>query len=459
MQEDYAIMRSVFEDVHPGLYWYASKKEMDRTFNRAYRSLNAPLTEQEFINKLQPVIYKIRCGHTGLEPSMAFRKSPNRPKTPHLPVDVFISNEQAWIVKTQTGREELLGAELLSVNDIPVKRIIKKAIQSMSSDGSNITWKEFFLNEYDFFEDICWKNFNLNYPYVLKIKNKDGKVSKHFVSGEKVNKPSANVADQNKPDNDEAELTRGKKYLNLNFLKDSITALMTVNGLEYGDEEYYKKFFKEIFEKDTKNLILDIRKNHGGDLRIITHLLSYLADEDYKLLEVILAKKPNPNNTHYSSYLDPEIKRGHEFGFKPGIKDGKWYSLEATPEMGNITGIYQKAAQYGFKGNLYVLIGGGTFSNASNFSAALKTYRKNVIFVGAETGGTESGCGGGTNQKLTLPNSGIVVNLPLMRLVSVAKNKNRKHGLLPDIEVIETPETIIDKRDAVLEKAVGLCTN
>ncbi len=100
------------------------------------------------------------------------------------------------------------------------------------------------------------------------------------------------------------------------------------------------------------------------------------------------------------------------------------------------------------------MVGGGTFSNAANFTAALKASRKQVVFIGQETGGTESGCGGGTTQKLTLPHSKIRVDMPWMRLVSASANPKFGHGLIPDKEVIYSPQAIIRKQDLELEKAL-----
>lgn len=252
------------------------------------------------------------------------------------------------------------------------------------------------------------------------------------------------------------EKARVEKYLKLILLPDSLSAVLTVNGLEYGDEKYYKQYFQEIANRKIKNLIVDVRKNHGGDVRIISNLLSYLADSSFVMLSEIKAKMADPTLSKYAAYFDSQINSNHKLGYQQGRKQGEWFIIEPTQEMGKITGYLPKAEKNAFTGNLFVLIGGGTFSNAANFTTALKASRKGMVFIGSETGGTESGCGGGTNQQLTLPHSKIVLTMPLMRLVSASTNPKDGHGLMPDIEIIYTPQAVIQKQDLELEKALEL---
>ena len=59
LQEDFRIMRRSLEQAHGGIYRYTSKVEMDRTFDRAYRKIDHPMTELEFWRLAAPVVAHI----------------------------------------------------------------------------------------------------------------------------------------------------------------------------------------------------------------------------------------------------------------------------------------------------------------------------------------------------------------------------------------------------------------
>ena len=62
LREDFAIARHAYEEGHPGLYRFASKREVDRVFVEAARKLDHPMTATEFWRVLAPVVASLRCG-------------------------------------------------------------------------------------------------------------------------------------------------------------------------------------------------------------------------------------------------------------------------------------------------------------------------------------------------------------------------------------------------------------
>src|SRR5688500_18465975 len=66
LRDDFRIMRDALEQAHGGIYRYTSKMEMDRTFDRAFRKINRPMSDLEFWRLVAPVVAQIKCGHTFL---------------------------------------------------------------------------------------------------------------------------------------------------------------------------------------------------------------------------------------------------------------------------------------------------------------------------------------------------------------------------------------------------------
>jgi len=72
LQEDSQLLRTALEEAHGGLYYYTSKKELDRQFNSIKEKLTRPMTELEFYSLVLPLIANINDGHTGLRSSKAW---------------------------------------------------------------------------------------------------------------------------------------------------------------------------------------------------------------------------------------------------------------------------------------------------------------------------------------------------------------------------------------------------
>src|SRR5258706_10711244 len=84
LREDCQIIGHALEEGHAGIYWYTSKADMDRTFDRAYRKINHPMTYLEFWRVADPVIAHIKCGHTILWFPETMRTQANT-TIPYLP--------------------------------------------------------------------------------------------------------------------------------------------------------------------------------------------------------------------------------------------------------------------------------------------------------------------------------------------------------------------------------------
>ena len=112
-----------------------------------------------------------------------------------------------------------------------------------------------------------------------------------------------------------------------------------------------------------------------------------------------------------------------------------------------------------FTGNLFVLTDGATFSSGAHTATAIKQNCRNAIFIGREAGGGSEGCSGGTIQHLTLPHTGIHVDFPLLRLVSVLKHPVKGQGIIPDKIVRYTPADIATHNDPDLKEPLRMIHN
>ncbi|TWJ02396.1 peptidase S41-like protein [Mucilaginibacter frigoritolerans] len=450
MQDDLSILWAAIKEMHPAYGMYSPTDSLNKVYQTVNASLDRPLSENDYITHIYPLLCSLGCGHTQLHHSAGYK--PSGIKTPHLPFEVLVSKHRVWITTHKTALLNT-GDEILSVNNIPAGTLVNNGYNLYAGDGYNETFKELFLSEYDGFEDVFNSFYHWQPPYKIALRTKQGDLktisldtaTTKLQPTPKAPDPYANWIE-----------AKGTDYLPLRFLKNSSTAWFQVKSYQYNDTNIYKVAFKQIHDKGVKNLIIDLRHNTGGDIRIASKVLSYLADKPYHILGDIWARIPNPSVNHFEKYFDTARTASFIAGFNPGKKEGAHYHIDVKPTFGNLLGTLPLNKTDHYAGNLYVLIDGATFSAGAHTAISIKTQCKKAIFIGRETLGGAEGCSGGTIQHLTLPNTGVVVDFPWMRFVSVAENSPLGHGIMPDYTVEYSPEDVVNKRDLDLEKALSL---
>ena len=68
LKKDVDFAYEKLQKLHPNLYWYISKKELDYKFDSLKTTLNEPLKPNAFYQKLAPIISDIKEGHLRLMP-------------------------------------------------------------------------------------------------------------------------------------------------------------------------------------------------------------------------------------------------------------------------------------------------------------------------------------------------------------------------------------------------------
>ena len=451
MRADLSILWSAIKEMHPAYGIYTPADSMERVYDQVVMALDTPQSEGDFIDHVYPLISKLRCGHTQLRNSAGYKKVAGA----SLPFEVLVRDHRAWVTTHKTT-DLNTDDEILSINNVPVASIINHGADLYAGDGYNETFKELFLSEYDGFEEACNKYYHWVAPYQITLRNNQGVVKTIKLDAPP---PGTPPLPPTKVVDNYAGWTIAKKtdYLPLRFLKNSSTAWFEVHSYQYNDTVIFQEAFKQIHERGIKNLIIDLRHNTGGDIRIGAKLLTYLADSPFAMVGDVKARIPNPALNHFEKYFDTARTASFNQTFKSmGIKEGTYYHVDFKPVFGNLLGNTPPDKTIHFSGNLIVLIDGATFSAGAHTTIAIKTYCKNARFVGRETAGGAEGCSGGTIQYLTLPHTHIGVEFPLLRFVSVAKHPALGHGIMPDYTVTYSPKDVVDKADLDIQKALSL---
>ncbi|XWW47652.1 hypothetical protein JYG30_09500 [Fibrella sp. USSR17] len=460
LRSDFRLMRRAMEEAHPGLYRYHSRDSISRWFDAAEARLTQPMTELQFRRAVEPTIDRIGCGHTDLYGSKAYvkyrKKHPLRP----FPVDVFVLDNKLYVRENRsTDTTVRRGAEILAVNGYPAGTLLNRFYQYISSDGYNQTFKPYVLNT-GLFTSYYTLAFGMDSTaQQLMLRDSTGQVrtltfrvrpgalkagadsvEKRVIPASKPRKPKPRKPEQSQ--DEPRTLTFSER--------DSSVALLKVSSFTgSGQRAFFRESFKAIARRKTvTNLIIDVRGNLGGNSGTSAKLVSYLVDEPFQAYTQVDA---NVRQVSFNQHLGWKFWR---FWLRNFFTHK---TPEGTFRRTGVIKLIKPTTKNGFRGRVFVLTNGGTFSAASIFTSLAKhNAAARVTVIGRETGGGEYGCNAFTSPYMTLPETGVQLRLPLYKIVLAIPGVDQGHGVLPDVPVVYTAPDVLSAKDLDLEKVYEL---
>lgn len=479
LQSDVDYAHRKLEQLHPNLYWYISKSALDHKFDSLKTTISQPMTRLDFHKKLSPVICAVREGHMYAYPPVkgyTKRQTDSIKKAgvdPLLQFDFEYNEGKLIVIKNKSSDKSIKpGAEVVAINGVSPLEIIKEYDHYYTSDGFNTTLKRNFAGT-RFSTFYTYKNgisdalkFDFSFNDSLQTRTIKRRIADTTGTGKKPNKllTTAAIAKQKA---DKKALRKKKRHngydelsklynRNLHFIEsDSSIAVMKIRGFTKGNfYPFYEDSFKKIKDHKSSTLILDLRNNGGGRLSEIVELYSYLADSTFVFIDEseVTSKTSLALNTPY-------FKGGGILGvaaktiFAPVFysytllkvrkKTGEKYTYAMNSKP-------QKIKPDAFKGKVYVLINGGSFSASCILSSNLKG-SKRAYFVGEETGGTYNGSVAGVMPVIKLPESDIKIRVGLVFIAPHYKTEKDGRGIFPDKQIVPTIKDRINQADPEME--------
>ena len=435
LQQDYALLRNILGKKHPSLYWYTPKDSMKIYFESYYSIIKDSMTEQEFgWQIIAPLTNKIHCGHTSFSRSKAYNNWATNKKFPSFPLLLKCWNDTMAITNNLNRKDSVLkrGTLITSINGIKNEELTKIMFGYMTEDGyaNNVNYLRLSNNFPYYHRNI----FGVSKTYAVTYLDSAGKerlinipVFDLGTDSSKKSKDSI-VVKKVKPDKKKSRIKRLLDLRSLAVDTANNTAIITLNTFSDGGlRKFYRQTFGYIKRAGIDNVVLDIRSNGGGRIRLSTLLTNYVSRVNFKVADTAFAvtKTLRP----YSKYIKQSFINNLGLFFltkknKDGLFHfGHWERKVNKPKTTN---------HYG--GNLYVLINGSTFSAAALFSNAVKG-QPGVVLVGEESGGGWHGNNGILIPDIVLPNTHIKVRLPLFRLVQYHHVPKNGRGISPDIYI------------------------
>lgn len=475
LKKDVDFAYQKLQKFQPAMYWYISKEKLDFKFDSLKTSITKPLSSYEFYTKITPVINEIRQGHLGVYPnSKVYSKKETKELAkkgmgPLSQFDFMILNDKLYVQKNKSIDSTIaVGSEIMSIDSVSTETILKKYNKLITSDGYNTTFfkhflpkkfSTFYVNENGIKDSLLYQfkfNDSIKSKWITRKKITDStatkkkSVRKKQTKAEKQKLAIANKQKKRFNSIHGYDPTTKTFQRNLTFIeKDSSIAVLKIKSFSIGDyETFYKETFKQLKESKAKFLILDLRDNPGGRLNEINKLYSFVADSAIAFADKseLVSKTSFLKRDYFTGGLATKVLKTIAYPFYVGAiyliveKQGDKYYFSGSEAR------IQTLQENRFKGKMYVLIDGGSFSASSIISSNLKG-SKRAIFVGEETGGAFNGTVAGQMPIIKLPNSKVRMRVGLMKIVPHYKTEEQGHGIRPDIEIIPTLEDKINGND------------
>ncbi len=431
---------------HPDPFRYITKDSLHAFVLRVKSSIDKPQTQMQIRFYLKQIVAKIGCGHSDVASSKEYEKAIQALNRPVLPFNLFVVDTNKLCVLNNLSKEKkdsiiLAGDEILSIDEHPVNSILKRMYSIYTTDGYNQTYQKQGMR-YDWFKYYYSFCYGFKNSYTATIKHSNGQVASYTFSAISSKDDTLIL-----PKKDTVIAIQKTKMLTYyRYSKDSTVAVIDINSFGGSHwRRFMRRSFKDIKKRKITNLVIDVRDNGGGQIDKGMNFLSYLI---HKPISLPFDRKPN------LMLLNPKWKAGLGTRITPilfcatpifGIHKGRWrHYFIALPKLRNA-----------YKGNVYVLINGKSFSMSAVASSYLK-YKAKAIVIGEETGGNVRGSNAVISGKIVLPNTHIRVLIPMYHIYHQVKTENDGHGIMPDYPTHYDAKSILKAEDLDLLKVLEI---
>ena len=461
LREDLRVMRGALEESHVGLHWHISRKALDRRFERLSVGLKRPMTAREFHRRLLPLVASLRHGHTTLTlpvQGVGYRLRQLRGDGKYFPGEVRVLKGRLYVVSDLSDSAELTpGVEIAAINGRPAKRLLDEMRRHLSADGANDTFKLYQLGAGFQFQHLLDLLFGPSDAYTVDLTpHPGGRKTRRVVPAQS---PARMVELYRRRTG--REIDHYPPALQVQLLGDGVALLKVgsfYEGLFGPDQPTFEAFlasaFRRIKEAQVQDLIIDVRRNEGGNGAYPPLLYAYLADKPFQLARPTILASASMSFLPYAEGTSDEVKA---FAAAPGNfvtrgKDGSWVlNKEFDKERYQV---YDPQPDR-FTGPLYVLTDGGSFSATYDFLDLVYRYHRmegrSVRFVGEQNGGDNSfgRASGGQMLGVVLPNSKQKLNIPLLGSTHHFATTAPK-AVIPDDHISPSIQDVIAGRDREL---------
>ncbi len=406
LKSDLRVLQNKLEKIHPAFYRYSNKSTFDNFFDSLSSLIERPMNERQFLSHVSLLNSKIKDGHTMFllsERAMDYDKF----KGIFFPFTIFYSESRLYITENCSSECSMVpGSEILKINGVVTSAVMQELLSRQIHDGNNQTYPLWILNQYfSSYYSFC---FGQPRQFDIEIRNAKGDINQKQVRALTKDRIRHFRSSRYPGTSDGQGIVLDEKQK---------TAILTIRTFD--DEllkSVYKQDYKQVFDSVFKhlkqqgisNLILDLRDNQGGDFAPARYLQSYLINKPSRFLM----------NGREARLIIPRANS--------------------------------------FRGSLFVLINGGSFSATAIVIANLKR-DKRAVFIGEETGGNKTVISGDAIE-VVMPGTKLRTYISTTNF-RISAGTNDGDGVLPNFYVLPDISSVLNQSDTAMAVALKLQLN
>ncbi|HYE56354.1 MAG TPA: S41 family peptidase, partial [Chitinophagaceae bacterium] len=368
LRADYTVFRNVLEESHPSLYWYTPKDTMDYYFDLGYSMITDSMTEPRFRTLLSYVVSKINCGHTSTRYSKKYSKYLDTVRgVKSFPLAFKLWKDTMVVTANLNRRDSLLkrGTLITSINGVPHQQVTDSLFKFLATDGYNDVSKYQQLsnrgNYGGWYRNVFGLPDRIRIGYIDSLGNQRETIVSPILPTIDTSRRRLPMPRLSKKEQRRAALLAVR---NLQVDTSLSTGFMTLNSFSRGNllKPFFKSSFKALKQNNIQHLVIDVRGNGGGDAALSTLLTRYIIDHKFKLADSLYAVtrsskygKHIQNQWIYWTIMQFLTKKRSDGLYHFGYFERHYFDPKKKDH---------------FKGKVYILTGGNSFSATTLFAGA-----------------------------------------------------------------------------------------
>jgi len=408
-------------EVHYNPYLYISEASYKRVTDSLKSSITDSISVKSFTMLMSRLTSSIKDGHTMPTIVQQIFKSDFK-KNIYFPLELVADNDYNVYLPIQNEQFNIpTGALITSINGVDMQSFYKKA--SSIIGGLSPYKKEMAINLIGSFLYLS----DVKPPFKVQYRYKGKENAIIIKEGITLKECLAKALPQVNKQKFEFQVKENKiGYLALNIMEP--------------DFNTYTAFFDSCFtvlkRKKINTVVIDLRKNLGGNSQIADLLLSYFNDKPYSLsggrfwrvsqrYKDFLTAQGDTSNSYHTKENNTLLDYRNCGPHKPLFVDNKLL----------------------FTGKVYLVTGPLTFSSANMLADAVKEYHMATV-IGQSTGENTNDFGEG--YLMELPNSKLKIQTTTTFDLGVDCNPNISHAVIPDKLIEPSLKNKINRFDPVI---------
>jgi C-terminal processing protease CtpA/Prc len=456
VRADLGEMYQRLEASHYDLFARRPKAEYDAKLAEMLKSIDRPMSLLEVEILFQKFAAYGRVAHSRVDlPAGAFAAF-HEGKARIMPLAVRIVEEQGgaavYVAENASGESKIApGDRLLEIDGEKAAAVVARLETNISADNAYLAHTQLEPR----FALLLWLELGERRDHRLRLKR--GQDAPFEVTLPARTRPEILAAREKLPKVAELDWDRREAKMldgGIAYLRPGPFYDNRPEAANMWDPSAFHQFVDDAFRQfqaaGAKKLLIDLRKNPGGDDSFSNRMVAWFADEPFRFAKEFKIKVSEASTASNRQRLEAlEASTGNEDNTSrrlaaayAGQKNGavvRYEIPENLPREGDR-----------FKGEVYLLIDRQSYSNTANVAALVQDYGFGKI-LGEET--SDLATTYGAMEQFQLSRTGIMVGFPKALILRPSGNLDPR-GVIPDI-AIESP-LVPGKGDPMLEKALEI---